>query len=99
MAQIPVRALGMAWYTSQDYRRILEIMEDAEKLPTTYDKWCQLAERGEREAKRAGHIVIRAIIDPQEFRVWAHARGLNIDAKARVAFANEVAHSHVKNTH
>ena len=32
----------MSWYRAEDYRRILEIMEDADKLHSTYDQWLRL---------------------------------------------------------
>ncbi|MAM95707.1 hypothetical protein [Parvibaculum sp.] len=99
MTAQPVRAAGMAWYTRQDYPRILEIMEDAEKLPPTYFAWSKAAERGKRDLERKGHIVITAIIDPDEFPVWCRARGLNIDAKARIQFANETAYAAINKTH
>ena len=99
MSAPPVRAIGMAWYTRQDYPRILEIMEDAEKLPPSYFAWSKAAERGKREAERQGQIVIRAIIDPDDFSLWCRARGLNVDAEARMRFANETACAAVKNTH
>ena len=99
MPKQPVRAVGIGWYYRQDYRRILEIMEDADKLPATYDQWLKSAETGERELKRAGHIVVRAVIEPEEFLAWCRARGLNVDAKARMQWGSEVAHRQVKNTH
>ncbi len=36
--------VGVPWYTRQNYRRILEIMEDAHLLPSTFDKWLHAAE-------------------------------------------------------
>jgi len=94
-----IKAVGMAWYCRQDYRRVLEIMEDADKLPATYDKWLKNAEAGERELKRRGHIVVRAIINPNEFIAWCWTRNLNIDAQARIQWGNEVALRQVKGSH
>lgn len=94
-----VRAGGIAWYTRDNYGRILEVMEDAEVLPRTFEKWLYKAERGERELAAKGHIVVRAVIDADEFVAWCRARGLNVDAKARGQFAAEVAMRVVKETH
>ena len=88
-ASHPVRAVGIAWYSRQDYRRALEIMDDAAELPRTFDQWLKRAEATEREIKRAGHIVVRAMIKPEEFAAWCGAKGLNTDGKARSQWATE----------
>jgi hypothetical protein len=95
----PIRAIGIGWYSRQNYRRILEVMEDADKLPPKFDQWLRRAEATERELKKAGHIVVRAMIEPEEFLAWCRARGLNVDAKARTQWGNEYAYQQVKNTH
>jgi hypothetical protein len=92
-------AVGLAWYRRQDYPRILQVMEDADKLFATYDHWQKSAERTERELKRAGHIVVRAVIDPDEFVVWCRMQGLNVDAKARTRWANEAAVRRLRGSH
>jgi len=94
-----VRAVGMSWYRAEDYRRILEIMEDADKLHSTYDQWLKAAERGERELKGKGHIVIRAMLDPDQFTAWCREKGLKRDAQARTQFASWFAAQQVKDTH
>lgn len=95
----PVRAVGIPWYFRQDYRRILEIMEDANLLPATYEAWLKAAEGLERRLKKEGHIVVRAEIDPDEFPRWCAAQGLPVDADARGRFANEAAYREVQHTH
>lgn len=97
MAQI--RAAGISWFREEDYPRILEIMTDAHVLPPTYQVWREKAERQERTAKASGVIVIRAVIEPDEFLAWCAREGLNVDAKARTAFAADFAARQVKATH
>jgi len=92
-------AIGMSWYSRESYSRILEVMEDANKLPRTYDQWLKSAETGESKLQRAGHIVIRAIIDPDEFVAWCSARGLKVNAKARTQWASEAAFRALKGSH
>ncbi len=84
-------AVGLAWYKREDYGRILKIMEDADTLPATYDRWLKAAETGERELTSKGHVVVRAIIDPDEFVAWCAGHDLKVDSKARQAFAAEFA--------
>ena len=93
-----VRAVGISWFLEEDYSLALKIMLDAHVLPRTYDTWRKKAESQEREWKAKGFLVIRAIIDPEKFPTWCAKAGLNIDAKARTAFASEFAMLQVKDT-
>ncbi len=88
--------VGMAWYERDDYPRILEIMEDAEKLPRTYDEWKQRAELGESQMRAAGRRVVRAIIKPEEFVAWCATNGHNVDTNGRTAFASAEAASNAR---
>lgn len=97
--KLPLRAAGISWYRREDYARALAIMDDAHVLPRTYDEWSQKAERQEGEWKAQGIHIVRAIIDPETFPEWCRARGLNVDAKGRTAFASFVAMQQVKTTH
>lgn len=99
MSRMPVRALGMAWYNREDYPRILQIMEDADKLSPTFEKWQYAAHKGERELQAKGTLVIRAIIDPDEFIAYCARHNLKVDAQARMRFASERAADHVRSTH
>jgi hypothetical protein len=94
-----IRAIGISWFLEEDYTRALKIMLDAHVLPPTYEAWRKKAEGQERECKAKGFIVVRAIIDPEKFPTWCAKAGLNIDAKARTAFASEFAMLQVKDTH
>lgn len=84
-----IRAIGIAWYRRSDWKRLLTLFPDRDRLHSTYDKWLGAAEKGEREFKRKGHIVERVYIDPDEFPGWCASRGLEPDASARNTFASE----------
>lgn len=90
MGRIPqqVAAVGLVWYRKEDYDTARAIMADADLLTLTYEKWRYRAAKTEAELTAKGHKVIRAIIDPTEFPLWCRARGLNVDAKGRNAFAS-----------
>jgi hypothetical protein len=88
--------VGLAWYERQDYQRVLDIMEDAESLPATYDEWLVNAERIESDLQNRGHIVVRAMISSDEFVAWCDARGLKVNAQARMQWAKDVAYRQVK---
>jgi hypothetical protein len=83
--------VGIAWYRAQDYGQIRRIMADAADFPATYREWREVSERLESDLRQQGHVVLRAIVDPEIFPEWCKARGFNIDAEARTIFADEVA--------
>ena len=91
-----VSAVGMPWYEREDYPRILEIMEDAHKLPRTHDEFVKALQTGERQLKASGHVVVRAVIKPDEFVAYCRERSLKVDAQARIRFGNEAAYAAIK---
>lgn len=84
-------AIGMVWYEASDYPEILRIMADGNLMPTSHADWQRKAEQQEQTIKNQGYRVIRAVVKPKDFRVWCMARGHNVDAQGRIAFANEQA--------
>ncbi len=84
-----IRATGIAWYRQEDYAKIKKIMVDHRKLPDTYKKWLKSAKNTLDHLVAQGHLVEKAYIDPDTFPDWCGQRGLDVDAKARMDFANE----------
>ena len=39
------RAVVIVWYSREDYKTVLEVMDDAESLPKTYNEWLGGAEK------------------------------------------------------
>jgi hypothetical protein len=93
------RAIGIAWYLPEDYDAIRRIMADRDQIPDSFIEWRDKAQRFEEEKRREGHIVVRALIDPETFPDWCRSRGLNVDAQARMAYANFVAYKEHGSTH
>lgn len=87
-----ITVAGFVWYKEADYQRLKSLFTDGHKLPPTFLMWQDKAEQGRKRHVRSGGIAVKAYIDPDTFPAWCSARGLNIDAKARTAFANEEAH-------
>lgn len=97
MTQQSVLIVGMAWYRQEEYDAIRRIMADGLKLPPSFHVWRMNAETGEKKLRREGKTVVRVRIDPETFADWCRARGLNVDAKARIEFAASVAHDYAVN--
>ena len=84
-----ITAIGIAWYRQEDYFKIQQIMVDAHKLPDTFARWLKQANQGIQHLTAQGHIVEKVYIDPNTFPAWCADRGLNVDAHARMTFAND----------
>lgn len=85
-------AVGISWFHEADYAAALAIMTD-NVLPPTYALWLAKPGKSERDAQEMGYRTLRAVIDPHTFPGWCarHGFGTTIDAKARMAFANDYA--------
>lgn len=91
---LPIEAIGIPWYARDDYRRILEVMEDAHLLPKTFDKWLYRAEKTRQEHLRSGVIVVKAQIEPDAFVAWCRENSQHVDASGRNAYASLVAYQY-----
>lgn len=79
----------MVWYRQEEYLKIKSLMVDSRKLPDTYTQWLKQANQGFQQLAAQGHIVEKVYLDSGTFPGWCAERGLNIDANARMTFANE----------
>jgi hypothetical protein len=92
-------AIGIPWYTRASYAEILEMMEDSETFPKTFEDWREKAQETERKVESEGTAVVRALIDPEDFFLWCKSHGLRMNGLARGKFASEVAFAAVKHAH
>jgi hypothetical protein len=83
--------LALPWYARGDYRALLELFTDPDKLPATYDAWLKHAERTESQLQKGGFGVARIWIRPVAFTAWCKERKVSPDQRARLTFANEAA--------
>jgi len=84
-----IKYAGLVWYRREDYEKLKSVFSDSHVLPETFDKWLQRAENGFSDATSKGHTVVKVYIDPETFPAWCRQRSLDVNAKARVAFAND----------
>lgn len=95
MTRKPVMIRAIFWYESpEQYDRYLSLCIDAHMLPASYESWLRQATQRVEELTRSGDVVIKVNEDPDVFAAWAKGRGLDIDARARNAFATLKAAEH-----
>ena len=83
-----VTAVGMVWYKREDYQKFLSILDDAQKLPPSFDEWLKSAEKGFQHLKAQGREVEKVHLDSDTFPEWCKSRGVIPDANARMLYAN-----------
>ncbi len=83
--------IGLAWYAPEHYDAIRRVMADGDNLPDTFVEWRLKATGYEEAMQREGKTVVRVLIDPESFTDWCRAKGLNVDAKARMLYAAFIA--------
>ena len=81
--------VGMGWYRSQDWERLLQVISDRDQLHNTYSEWLAEAEWAERNIRATGHEVRRVFVDPDELAAWCLIRGRKPDGKTRAEFVTD----------
>ncbi len=89
MSTSPGVVVGIAWYRSELYDRIRDVMADGISFPKTHASWRQKAARMERELRRQGMEPVRVDIDPDRFASWCAAHGVSPDSESRDRFVRE----------
>lgn len=90
MSHDQVKYVGFPWYRKKNYKRLMKIFADSHLLHDSYEEWLDAAEKAFQSLVGQGLVVEKVDIDPVTFPAWCKARGLDIDSKARVEFANAV---------
>jgi hypothetical protein len=82
-----LKDVGVTWFREEDYPVLLEIFDDADKMPRTWKEWLKRAEQMEERAKAQGYDTQRVYIDPDSFADWCLREGMSADSEARQKFA------------
>jgi hypothetical protein len=87
----PLTYIGIAWYHREDYLALKAMFRDGKKLPDTFDDWRKIV-RESTEMLRGDNVeIVKAYIDPKTFPEWCRARGMKMNAKARMQYPAEYA--------
>lgn len=91
-----VRMMGLPWFREEDWEMLLDVLEDADQLPSAYDEWLQDAEAEVKRLERAETLVVKAVVDPAPFAQWCRARDRAVDCRSARAYASEFAFKNAK---
>jgi hypothetical protein len=85
----PVQGVGIVWYRREDYARLKQMFPDGDRLPETFEGWCEKLKEVRDVLTSRGILLRRVYLDPENFPAWCEARGLKMDAQARTKYAME----------
>ena len=80
---------GVEWFEPESYARLLKVMLKPHGMPGDYKQWREATENSERFLKRSGHLVVRVVIDPDDFLAWCAARSLQPNSNTISRFVGE----------
>jgi hypothetical protein len=79
--------MAIAWYKPEDWQRLREISDDADKLEDTHWEWLEQAEDAFRKTREAGMDVTKIFINLDELVTWCHENNMAINSDSRSNFA------------
>ncbi len=82
-----IQGVGVPWFTAETWPRLLEVVDDADLMPATYEEWIALVEPRFAQHRADGAPVERVYIEPDELVEWCAVSDLPVDARGRSAFA------------
>ena len=80
---------GIAWYRREQWGRLREISQDADRLELTYDEWLESATRELRELRRSGLAIEKVNVDTEDLLGWCKANGLRVNGRSRANYVAE----------
>ena len=72
-----LKDVGVTWFREEDYPVLLEIFDDSDKMPRTWNEWLKSAQQMEGRAKAQGYRTQRVYIDPDSFADWCLCEGMS----------------------
>jgi hypothetical protein len=77
----------LAWFTQQEYWKLLAASEDGRFLPQTYPDWCRNAEARFQYLAAQGRAPVKVNVQVAELVGYCRSLGRRIDHSAVEAFA------------
>lgn len=83
----------VAWYRRDQWPRLLELADDRDTLPPTYDQWQVSVDRGLEELRETGVQPLPIEVDVEQLKVWCEERESPLNSATRAAYAADLARS------
>lgn len=76
-----------AWYTEEQYKRLLLILKDRADFPDSYAVWVETTQNLIEDLAGRDLAVCRVDIDPDELAAWCNLKGFDVNNRSGLAFA------------
>ncbi|WP_144603785.1 hypothetical protein [Algoriphagus algorifonticola] len=81
-------SLNLAYYRKSDWSKLIEMIDDPEKMHDTWEESYQDFLKVEKQLKSSGFLPNRIVIDLDELKAFCVQKGLKIDGKARSLYVS-----------
>jgi hypothetical protein len=81
--------VGVGWYRSEQWERLVEISSDRDRLEDTHEEWLENASRAFDRLKREGLPVVKMEIDVEDLLAWCTKNGLAVNGESRAKYVLE----------
>jgi hypothetical protein len=87
----PLSAIGIPWFTRDDYEAFRRLMPTQRRWHATFDEWEEAANKLVEQQERSGVRVFKAKVQSDAFAQWCRDTGRNIDSQALLDYGNDFA--------
>ena len=85
----PKLAVGVAWYTEDEWAKVKAAAADAERFESTYAEWIQMASESLANLRATGIIAEKTYVNADAFLAWCMAHNKPNDGASRAEFVSE----------
>lgn len=81
-------SLNLAYYRKSDWSKLIEMIDDPEKMHDTWEEWYQDFLRVEKQLKSLGFSPNRITVDLDKLKKFCLQKRIKIDGNARSSYVS-----------
>jgi hypothetical protein len=81
--------IGVGWYTPESYSALLNVADDADDLPDTFEEWLKQAKKVIFMLRGEGLQPEQVFVNVVELLAWCRKRRVPLNGKNRADFVSE----------
>lgn len=78
--------IKIAFYRKEDWKKLLEIIDDADSMHDSWNEWNKAFHKAKKEFISQGFEVLKIEVNLDELKKYCLIRGIRNDGKARSQF-------------
>lgn len=82
----PEPAVGIVWYTEQEWAKVKVFSADAEAFEKSYADWVDMAEKALMQLQAQGLHMQKTLVQTDQLMAWCIAHGKPNDGSARAEY-------------